>query len=49
MNTIVGKRDFKSNPFIPSYKNFITAYLSAKLLKTNLNLSWTLRRTFVIQ
>jgi len=34
----VGKRDFKSNynPFIPSknYKNFITAYLSAKLLIT---------------
>jgi len=35
----VGKRDFKSNynPFIPNrnYKHFITAYLSAKLLKKN--------------
>jgi len=44
MNTIVEKRDFKSNynPYIPSrnnYKNFITAYVLAKLLKTNLNLS----------
>jgi len=40
-NTIVGKRDFKNNynPIIPSrnYNNFITAYDSAKLLKTNLN------------
>jgi len=45
----VEKRHFKSNynPFIPvrNYKNFITAYLSAKLLKTNLNLSCTLKKT----
>jgi len=38
-----GKRDFKSKhkPFIPSinYKKFISEYLSAKLLKTNSNLS----------
>jgi len=26
-------------------QNFITAYLSAKLLKINLNLSWTLKKT----
>jgi len=42
------KRDFKSNysPFISSrnYKNFITAYASDKLLKTNLNLSCTLKK-----
>jgi len=37
-----GEKSFQEqlhyNPFIPNriYKNFITAYLSAKLLKTNL-------------
>jgi len=49
-DTIVGKRNFKSNynPFILSrnYKNFITAYFSAKLMKTNLN--FKKRRNFVV-
>jgi len=30
--------------FKQELQNFITTYLSAKLLKTNLNLSWTLKK-----